>query len=86
MSERSASIADLAARLDHIDRALGEIQDMLMSGGSAGTELGLTAGPFASNEAVRRFERALGQMPEVTAVTLTGYDGGTRAVFDVWLS
>jgi hypothetical protein len=48
--------------------------------------LSVTAGPFASTEAVRGFERALSALPGVQAVELRGYEGGDRAIVDVHLS
>jgi hypothetical protein len=87
---------DLDSLLAEIDRRLREVQSGLMperdprSSASAGrgADAGarLTVGPFASTEAVRGFERALAAMPGVSEVTLTGYEGAARAVFDVQLS
>jgi hypothetical protein len=48
-------------------------------------ELGLSAGPFESTEAVRVFEQALAQLPGVHDVAVRGYEG-SRAIFDVQLS
>lgn len=49
-------------------------------------ELGLSAGPFASTEAVRAFARTLAGIPGVREVALRGYEAGDRAIFDVQLS
>jgi hypothetical protein len=46
----------------------------------------LSAGPFASTDAVRAFERALATVPGVLEVRLRGYEGENRAVFDVHVS
>jgi hypothetical protein len=87
---------DLDSRLAEIDRRLREVQAGLMpereprasvsAARAPGAEARLTAGPFASTEVVRGFERALAAMPGVREVTLTGYEGAARAVFDVRLS
>jgi hypothetical protein len=45
----------------------------------------VSAGPFASTEAVRGFERALAGMPGVREVEVRGYEGGDRAIVDVQL-
>jgi hypothetical protein len=53
----------------------------------AGTaEVSLSAGPFASIEAVRAFERTLAGVPGVREVAVRGYESGDRAIFDVQLS
>jgi hypothetical protein len=49
-------------------------------------ELNLSAGPFASIEAVRAFERALAAIPGVWEVAVRGYEGEDRANIDVRLS
>jgi hypothetical protein len=49
-------------------------------------ELSVSAGPFASLEAVRAFGRELAGMPGVKAVDVRGYEGEDRAVIDVRVS
>jgi hypothetical protein len=49
-------------------------------------EISVSAGPFASVEAVRAFEGLLASLPGVREVTLRGYEGEDRAVLDVELS
>ncbi len=44
---------------------------------------GVRAGPFASTEAVRAFEAELGSVRGVRSVTVRGYEGDDRAIFDV---
>ena len=44
---------------------------------------GVTAGPFTSTDAVRAFEAALGSVPGVRSVSVRGYEGEDRAIFDV---
>lgn len=45
----------------------------------------VSAGPFASTDAVRGFERTLAGMPGVGEVEVRGYEGGDRAIVDVQL-
>jgi hypothetical protein len=51
----------------------------------APAEVSVSAGPFASTEALRGFERALGRLPEVREVSVRAYEGDDRAVVDVHL-
>jgi hypothetical protein len=46
----------------------------------------LTAGPFASLEEVRAFERTLRGVPGVAEVSVRGYEGSDRALIEVRLS
>jgi hypothetical protein len=46
----------------------------------------MSVGPFASTAAVRAFEQELLRLPGVREVTLRGYEGENRAMFDVQLS
>jgi hypothetical protein len=50
------------------------------------TPVGLSAGPFATRDAVRAFEQALVALPGVSDVALRGYDVDNRVVFDVHVS
>jgi hypothetical protein len=43
----------------------------------------VAAGPFPSTEDVRAFEAALASVPGVRGVTVRGYEGDDRAIFDV---
>jgi hypothetical protein len=52
---------------------------------TARSEVSVSAGPFASTAALRGFERALGQLPEVREVAVRAYEGDDRAVVDVLL-
>lgn len=47
--------------------------------------IGVAAGPFASPDALRRFERTLSALPEVRQVTVREFVGADRAVLDVHL-
>ena len=46
-------------------------------------QFSVSAGPFPSTEALRRFEQTLSQIPEVREVSVRGYEGGDRAIVDV---
>jgi hypothetical protein len=43
----------------------------------------IAVGPFPDTEALRGFERALEQLEPVRRVTVRGYEGSDRAIFDV---
>jgi hypothetical protein len=97
MCERSEAELDLDARLTEIDRRLHEIEAELIgeddppspgpvTDSGAGGDLRVSVGPFASTGAVRAFEAELAQLPGVSQVRLAGFEGATRAVFDVQLS
>ncbi len=45
----------------------------------------VAAGPLASPDALRAFERALADVPGVRTVELRGYQGDDRAVVEVQL-
>ena len=46
----------------------------------------LSAGPFASIEALHEFEQALSDVPGVRDVVVRGYEGADRAIIDVRLA
>jgi hypothetical protein len=46
----------------------------------------MSVGPFTNTAAVRAFEHELLRLPGVRGVTLRGYEGENRAMFDVQLS
>jgi hypothetical protein len=48
-------------------------------------EFSVSAGPFASTEALRRFERTLAEIHEVREVSVRGFEGEDRAIVDVHL-
>jgi hypothetical protein len=45
----------------------------------------LSAGPFASLEALHEFERAVSRIPDVRDVAVRGYEGTDRAIIEVRL-
>jgi hypothetical protein len=51
--------------------------------GSSVREFTVAAGPFASTESLRRFERTLAAIPDVREVAIRGYEGQDRAIVDV---
>jgi hypothetical protein len=71
--------------LDHQIAALAELREWLESVVRPLRDLILTVGPFDRLEAVRRFERALADVPGVAEVHLRGYEGIDRAIVDVRL-
>lgn len=54
--------------------------------GHGAAELTVSAGPFASLEAVRSFQRALATLPGVRETSVRGYEGADRAIVDVRLA
>ncbi|MEA2212554.1 MAG: hypothetical protein QOF83_2502 [Solirubrobacteraceae bacterium] len=50
-----------------------------------GGPVSVSAGPFASTEALRAFRVALEALPGVGAVELRGFEGGDRAILEVHL-
>jgi hypothetical protein len=46
----------------------------------------LSAGPFATIDALHEFEAALSQLPAVSEVAVRGYEGTDRAIIDVRLA
>jgi hypothetical protein len=81
-------LVSMRGLLADYERALTEARTVPAAAPPAGyvRSLSVTAGPFASTEAVRGFERALSALPGVQAVELRGYEGGDRAIVDVHLS
>jgi hypothetical protein len=51
--------------------------------GAAVREFTVAAGPFASTESLRKFERTLAAIPDVREVAIRGYEGEDRAIVDV---
>jgi hypothetical protein len=54
--------------------------------GPALREFTVAAGPFASTESLRKFERMLAAIPDVRDVAIRGYEGEDRAIVDVRLN
>jgi hypothetical protein len=89
---------DLRALADAHERVLRSTRELLSAyervlarmpaAGSAApavTEFSVSAGPFTSTEALRRFERTLAEIAQVREVSVRGYEGGDRAIVDVHL-
>jgi hypothetical protein len=87
MSELTERAPDLDARLAELDGRLRAIQaELQRARGPAPTaEVTVCAGPFASLDAVRAFERALAELPGVREVARRGFEGSDRAIIDVVL-
>ncbi|MEO6858694.1 MAG: hypothetical protein ABI323_08920 [Solirubrobacteraceae bacterium] len=75
--------------LSSIRELLGAVERVAMAEPRApvpvGTPFSVSAGPFASTEALRSFQAALQSLPEVRSVELRGFEGGDRAILDVHL-
>jgi hypothetical protein len=92
VSAEDGHLGDLVARL----MALVEAHERLLACARELTDrrepaatapsLGVSAGPFASTEAVRDFARALQALPGVSSAAVREYEGADRAVIDVHLS
>ena len=67
------------------ERVLTRLQPAEGAAAPAVQEFSVSAGPFPSTEALRRFERTLAEIAEVREVSVRGYEGGDRAIVDVHL-
>ncbi len=79
---RLTALAESQERLLAMARAL--VTGLQAAGG--GASVSVSAGPFVSTDALRRFEHALQTLPEVTRVTVREYEGADRAIVDVHLA
>jgi len=81
-------LARLTALVDAHERLLASAQALIDRREPAPPEslVSVSAGPFASTEALRRFERSLLALPEVHSAVVREYEGADRAVVDVLLS
>jgi hypothetical protein len=88
MPELNHRAPDLDARLSDIDRRLREIQADLKRTGNVPPSgpVDVVAGPFGGVDDVKGFEQALSGLPGVAEVTVRGYDGADRAIFEVRLA
>ncbi len=77
-----AALRDLVARQE---RWLTSARELLAAVDGAPAPASVSAGPFDSIEALRRFEGSLAALPEVRQVALREYAGDDRAVIDVHL-
>ena len=80
LSERL--LASMRALLDGYERVLAP----KALPGAEPASATLSAGPFASIEALREFEEALSRVPGVRDVAVRGYEGTDRAILDVRLA
>ena len=86
--ERVLAAAEAASAAPSVPVAPGVPAARSVAGGPAPASGAITvsAGPFASIDAVRGFERALRSLPGVDGAEVRGYEGGDRALVDVHLS
>ncbi|HEX3975743.1 MAG TPA: hypothetical protein VHW96_05730 [Solirubrobacteraceae bacterium] len=86
--EIAGLVAQLMALVEAHERLLSCARDVTerRAPAAAGPSLSVSAGPFASTEALRRFERALQSLPEVRSAVVREYEGADRAIVDVHLS
>ena len=73
-------LASMTDVLGQLQGALGALRH------TDGSELSISAGPFATLEEVHAFERELARLPSVREAYLRGYEGDDRAVIVVQLS
>jgi hypothetical protein len=87
-SELAGLVARLTALVEAHERLLTSARELADRREPArpGPSLSVSAGPFASTDALRRFERALQTMPEVRSAVVREYEGADRAIVDVQLS
>ena len=80
----------LSAMRDLLDAYGGTLQQLPVAADPerAGNPppVAVSVGPFANTSAVRAFEQELLRLPGVREVTLSGYEGENRAMYDVQLS
>jgi hypothetical protein len=85
-----ALVSELRALVEAHERLLASARDLLQSRPpireEAEVSLGLSAGPFASTEALRRFELSLQALPEVRGVAVREFEGTDRVIIDVHLA
>ncbi|MGH2891968.1 MAG: hypothetical protein ACRDPM_01685 [Solirubrobacteraceae bacterium] len=85
----AGAVDDLVARLTSLvkahERLLTSARE-LTDRRQPAASVSVSAGPFSSTEALRRFERALQALPEVRSAIVREYEGADRAIVDVHLS
>jgi hypothetical protein len=86
--EVAGLVAQLTALVQAHERLLASAREVAerREPAAAGPSLSVSAGPFASTEALRRFERALQTLPEVRSAVVREYEGADRAIVDVHLA
>jgi hypothetical protein len=80
-------VAQLTALLERHERLLARSRELIdhRAPADSASTVSVSAGPFASTEALRRFARALRTLPEVRRVSVREYEGADRAILDVHL-
>ncbi|HEY8625741.1 MAG TPA: hypothetical protein VIL82_07025, partial [Solirubrobacteraceae bacterium] len=74
-------LTSMRVLLGAYEAAIGELP--ASREGPSVREFTVAAGPFASTESLRRFERTLAAIPGVREVAIRGYEGEDRAIVDV---
>ncbi|HUO70241.1 MAG TPA: hypothetical protein VMU39_05655 [Solirubrobacteraceae bacterium] len=85
----SAAVAEPQVKLLSSMRELLDAYGLLLAqlrAAPAPASVSLSAGPFATTDAVRAFEQALVALPGVSEVAVRGYEGHDRVLVDVHLS
>ena len=80
-------VAQLTTLVEAHERLLASARELSerRAPADAGAWVSVSAGPFDSTEALRRFERALRTLPEVRSASVREYEGADRAILDVHL-
>ena len=88
VGEVAGLVAQLMALVEAHERLLSRARELAegREPAAAGPSLSVSAGPFASTEALRRFEHALQTLPEVRSAVVREYEGADRAIVDVHLA
>ncbi|MGO9959740.1 MAG: hypothetical protein ACLP50_27810 [Solirubrobacteraceae bacterium] len=76
---------ELAAVHERLLGSARELEAALARASRAAGAISVSAAPFESSEAVRRFGRALAELPDVRDVAVREYQGEDRVVFEVQL-
>jgi hypothetical protein len=79
-------LASLRELLSVVERIAIPAATHAATSAAAGDPVSLSAGPFASTQSLRAFERSLESLPGVRAVEVRGFDGADRAILDVHLA
>jgi hypothetical protein len=84
-ADPAVAVDGLAAAHQRLLGSARELEAALARASLAAGSISVSAAPFASTKAVRKFERALAELPGVREVALREYQGEDRVVFEVQL-
>lgn len=76
-------LEEFSSALVALRQAMSDLEAVLERMSASGHEATIAAGPFASIQEVRAFERELAAVRGVRDVTVRGYEGAARAIIDV---